>query len=894
MHSHRARLVRSLAAAFLCVVLTNAGVLAQTAQAPRAYPISGVVIDQQGGLPVAGARLQLMQATKAIAASTSDVSGKFAFPAVAEGIYFIQVSAPGYQTVRSDDVVLAGGPATVSLALTRAQTSTSSGLKTIAHVSTRAVGLQTTTTIQQQVDPEIMQRVGQLRAAEGLVTLPGVNLVGQDSSVGDDISVDIRGLKPSETQVLLDGHPIGPYGVYPSRIGGGTGGFDYQDAPTFALQNTVVTYGSGATGLYGVDAVGGAVDFQTILPSLRPQGALKIGYGELGKQLFAAQASGTFGKLGYVFLHGVNGAYGNFPGAVIAQTGARGSDFTTPTLQGVTYFVSGDYLLRNDLAKLQYNFSRATQLTLTGYSATSWDDKTGEGDNDFITYDFARYQAQNSPNCTIGNSPAPNGVTVITDAAPNGACVTPQQYASGASGPAGGGPGAYQALGNQDYHLRFTTTAGRNQVTLDSYIDNYHQNRDRPASFLNGPNAILDIDYRSFGTLLSDDLALGKHDVGFGLFSMRQYTTGHNVSGTTVLEHQPLFDKLDSFFVRDVWQPKSNLSFFLNSWFKHSNVGGTSFDPRLSVIYRPNATDVVRLTGGKSSADPAPLALQLTGVGGITPGNCKIFSVGEDESPNELPEKATDLEASYAHRFSIDTSVQAIAYDTNEINTVFQGQLPAALFMSALQSAGADYLPSVLAKISSLCPNFAPPNPAPTIDNLVMHTNVNIAKQRARGIELSGRFRVDPHATVQGYYDVQSTAIYDAPVDLLQNNPTLINGGQVAGIPLHKWGVTFDLTNTHGGEVYLVYTHLDANNPLHRPAFGWADAAFTQSISQNLAVNLGVTNLFNSAADDYGRIGWGVFIPENQYGTDPNGLAQGTEEFGLAPRAVLFTLTEKM
>jgi hypothetical protein len=46
--------------------------------------------------------------------------------------------------------------------------------------------------------------------------------------------------------------------------------------------------------------------------------------------------------------------------------------------------------------------------------------------------------------------------------------------------------------------------------------------------------------------------------------------------------------------------------------------------------------------------------------------------------------------------------------------------------------------------------------------------------------------------------------------------------------------------------------------------------------------------------DNYGRIGWGLFIPENQYGSDPNALAQGTERFGLAPRAFIFSLTEKM
>jgi outer membrane receptor protein involved in Fe transport len=857
---------------------------------PPAYPISGTVVDRQGGLPIPGAQLTLVQGLTAIASTASDRSGKFAFPAVPQGVYNIQVTARGYQTARSEDIYLAGGPATVSLALSRAQSATAAGLKTIATVSTRAGVLQTTTTIQQQVNPDVIQRTGQLRAAEQIGKLPGVNLIGQDSAIGDDIALDIRGLKPSETQVLLDGHPIGPLGVYPASIGGGQGGYDYQVSPTFALENTVLTYGSGATGLYGVDAVGGAVDFQTISPSAVPGAALKIGIGEFGRQLFAAQTNGTIGKFGYVLLHGVQGAYGNFPGQYIAQTGARGNDFTTATLRDVTYWVSGNYLLHNDLGKLQYSFSPSTKLTLTGYDATSYDDKTGEGDNDFITYDYALYQAQHNSNCTTASGTP--GVTVMTDSGSQ--CYTPKQYAANASGPAGGGPGAFQALANQDYHARLETTAGRHQIVLDSYVDNYTQNRERPASFLNGPLAILSETYRSIGTLVSDDVSLSKNDVGFGYFTTRQYTNGHNVNGSTILPHTPLLDKLDSFFARDVYQPNARLSFFANAWFKHSSIGGNSFDPRLTLMYRLTPRDVVRVTGGKSSADPAPIALVITGAGGINPGNCHLFSIGTIQSPGELPEKATDFEVSYGHRFFSDTALQAVVYDTNETNTIFEGQQPAANFPAVLASLGPAYLQGVFSRIETICPNFAPPNPPPTLANLVANTNLNLAKTRARGIELSGRMRITPHFFVDAYWDTQSSAIFDAPVFLLQDNPTLINGAQLPVIPLHKFGAVVDYSTPGGTEIYIDYTHFDGNNPLHRPPFGWADAAITQAVNKDLSLTFGLTNVFNSAVDTYGRIGLGVFVPENQFGTDPNALAQGSERFGLAPRALTVSLTERV
>ena len=58
-------------------------------------------------------------------------------------------------------------------------------------------------------------------------------------------------------------------------------------------------------------------------------------------------------------------------------------------------------------------------------------------------------------------------------------------------------------------------------------------------------------------------------------------------------------------------------------------------------------------------------------------------------------------------------------------------------------------------------------------------------------------------------------------------------------------------------------------------------------------MNLGVANLFNQAVDNYGRIGSGVFIPENQFGTDANGIQQGTERFGLSPATISFTVIER-
>lgn len=851
--------------------------------------LSGTVVDRDGGVGISSATLELVQVGKIVATTKTDSFGVFKFEPVPPGTYVVSVTAAGYGAVRSDPFPLAAGTQSISLVVQRTQTAGS--VKTIGRVtvSSHAIGLQATTTIQAVADPKLAERTNQIRMAETLGKLPGVNLIGWDSSVGDDIAVDIRGLKPSETQVMLDGHPIGPLGVYPASIGGGSGAFNFQDSPLGSIESTLITYGSGAVGLYGADAIGGSVDMQTLNPTLKPAGLIQYGIGSYGKQNFGVQATGTSDKLGYALSYGSTGTTGDFPGAIISQTGTRGTNWDPTTLAGITYFVSGAYNLRNSLAKVRYSFSPGTSLTLTAYSATSYDNKTGNGDNDFITPELVQFNT--TPNCTAGGGGP--GVTVTTSTSPvTMKCVPFKQYVQGASGPAGGGGLAWQALTNQDYHARFLTAWGKNTIVIDGFTDNFIQNKNRGASFLNGPLSVTNPTYRTFGALISDDIATGNNDLGFGVYNQRQYTDQRGVNGGPPVNvlNPTLYTRLNSYFVRDAWTPSQQLQFFLNAWEKDSLIGGWSFDPRLSIVYRPEGADVIRLTGGASSADPAAIAPDIGSVGGITPGNCQQIGVATVPTAGEQPEKSTDIEASLAHRWVEDTITNLIAYDTNERNTIFEALAPIGPYLGLVnQYGGPNYIPAVLAHVNQECGN---PTPPLTIANLFVTSNVNLATARARGIEVSQRYRVNEHLVFDGYWDTQSTTFFDAPASLLMDNVNLIPGSQLPGIPLHKWGIYMDVTSKSGGEIYLNYAQVDGNNELHRDSFGTADLAITQQVAPRTFVNLGVSNLFNQGVDTYGRIGLGVYVPENQFGTDPNAVAQGSERFGQAPASVIFSVIQ--
>jgi hypothetical protein len=77
---------------------------------------------------------------------------------------------------------------------------------------------------------------------------------------------------------------------------------------------------------------------------------------------------------------------------------------------------------------------------------------------------------------------------------------------------------------------------------------------------------------------------------------------------------------------------------------------------------------------------------------------------------------------------------------------------------------------------------------------------------------------------------------------------------------------------------------------LNRAGFWYANMSVSVS-HRPLTFTLGINNVFNSVAANYGYVGLGAFQPENQYGTDKNSFDQASELFGLPYRAFRFVMT---
>jgi hypothetical protein len=884
--------------ALLCLILTAVLIVPQAAVAQgqaSVATISGTLVDQQSGLPVANAKIVLYQGTKRTADTTSNPNGEFQFTNADPGVYTLEISAVGYQTGQSADLYAFAGQSTaIRTVLVRATTQTG-GLREIASVTSSSHGLQTSSVITQQISSQTIQREGVLRVADALTALPGVSANDLDSAPGDDLHINLRGLPGSETSALIDGLPTGPVGVG----SGQRGGYNFQLSPSFALSNVQVAYGTGGTALYGTDTVGGAIDFQTIDPTVTPASSVELGFGTQGRQQSVVTATGTSGRLGYALEGSVQGTWGNFkPGAFtqngLLLSGGNGyvADASPSNVALNTYPVSGNYLLRTNLLKLRYHLTPQTSLTALGYVATSWDDKSGEGDNDALSREYvgAYFDA------TV--APGANCVPVkVTDAGAT-QCFTRNQLVNNFNGALGGGGTAWQALRNQHYSLRLDTEHGHNQISASTFFDTFNTLYDRyPIGASNNGHVN---NYQTVGERISDDIVSEKNDLGFGVYAFNQREIDQFFDATGITTTPTLNSSFTNFFVRDSFTPNPHFSAFASGWFKNNSITNRSeFSPRLTLVFRPTYRDVVRFSAGHSEGVPQVGLLHSavaynTSPTNITNPNCQLQTVAQSSNPTLQSEKATDLEASIGHRFGNDTNLQLTGYSMNETGVLFSNVVPLGTFGLA---PPANLLSQYLQQLDNNCSAKIPGYTA-SIANLGTTTVFNAGAGRFQGLTFQGRVRFTPHAYFDFNYSTISARYFNMPQLSLQNNVTLIDGGQIGRVPFQQGSLGVDFSSNKGFEARLDGYYVGNNNGLQRKPYTFFNGAISEQV-RNLTFSLGAYNLFNSQYDSFGRIGEGVFVPENPYGTDTTALQQAFnsgigEQFGLPQRSILFTVTSRI
>jgi outer membrane receptor for ferrienterochelin and colicin len=864
--------VASIVAAFLAVIAS-----ANAESATRL--ISGDVRDRANGAPLVGALVTLEALDGAqVAATRSGPQGGFMIHAPAIGRYRLSAAARGYQAV-SLSVGAAETASHIHFTLLTAGRSNKIGhiASRPAHADDAASG--------DRVAADSIASQGGMRVTDALGKLPGITISGDALAPAGDAYVSLRGLRPAESQTLLDGHPIGPIGVQPNSpdTDGTLAGFNFQDAPYFALRAVTITFGASGNDQLASDSLGGTIDLLTLAPTEHNAFVVQQGLGNAGRASTSLRVTGTTGAWGYALVHGVAGTFGSFPPAAIAQTGLRGTNFTSETLSQLTYAVSGDAVLRDDLAKAVYSPSRSTSIALTAYSATSWADKTGEGDNDFIP---AGYVLANAP---VGASPrCPHGVFVSTDS--GSSCLTPAAYAAAASGPAGGGPGGWQALRNQGYDIRLTAGVARNTYDADVFSDEYAFVYHRDASAVSGPLDAFLNQWSTRGVRLSDTLMTGAHTLGFGVSWLRQVLSGNGtVSDGSAFVPLAATGRIDqSVFVRDVYAPDRQLSATLAASLYTSSIDpAPHLDPRLSIVDRLGAHDTVRFAAGRLTAEPSletdrvnfvPVGALNPDCGAIaqaTPSAPAAVNVGSGPAGQLTAETGTDLELGYERAFGRGATLGLTLYDMNVRDRIATGNF----------AASTELPPSAIASLSARINQFCGFPPVPGAVAFTFSRPFNVATTRLRGIELGGRVRASTRLAFDYAFNVQSIVLNDLPATVLKTDPTLVNGLQAFEVPLQKATLGMELT-TRGGLAFRLDGHaVGPNNPQQLPGYAYADASLSGPLGKHVSLLFAISNVFNSHAQTYGLVGSGLPYATNSYNANLSTpyLQPFNERYGLAP-----------
>ena len=418
--AHDARIVMtSLVLSFFAVAYGRSPVFAQAvptlapvaSAAPAAPAASATAVAATGSLvgtvldaqqhPIAGVAIVLSGPANLRTATVAD--GSYAFSNIAPGLYRISITKAGFTPASQDDVAVLADA--ITKAPVQLQAAQFTSIREIGRVSVSTGGarnaISTSTAAVGTVSGDTFIEQGQLTVNRTLDEIPGVS-IGVGSGFSDDGIANgasplvtgipsLRGSLPYETASLIDGHPIS-IGVY--------GTFNPAILSPYVLDEVEVVKGPGASASNINYAIGGTINFRTLEPTRIDHVALDTGIDQFGGENLNLRATGSTdsGKLGYALDYSTEGTQGPdrnyapedpvnlsngaiingvracanpaaagacFPSVVAVNTPFRAASNLTAPLLVCCPTIPLESGARHELAKLRYNFTPTTALTLS-------------------------------------------------------------------------------------------------------------------------------------------------------------------------------------------------------------------------------------------------------------------------------------------------------------------------------------------------------------------------------------------------------------------------------------------------------------------------------------------------------------------------------------------------
>lgn len=323
---------------FWTVVLTSA-LFAQESR-----EVKGKIIDPVAS--VAGVELTLTSDTGVRLTVVTNKDGSFAFESISAGHYLItgrigcwpikrEVTVSDRANARLDLYTLSTGCISQQMMIRESVTVSVGQLQTVEQVS------KTVDTI----DAQQMRDRSDFSLIESLQTIPGFR-VQQSGGFGRVATIKTRGLRNQDTALLIDGIRFRD----PTAITGDASPF-LSDFTLTSVDRVEVLRGSGSS-LYGTNAIGGVVDFETPQAKTGTHGEIAGAVGGLGLRRFRGVIShgtknGKFGLVGAVsrtvYTKGIDGDDDAHNTNV--QTRIDGNPWSKTSISGRFFYSNADVRL---------------------------------------------------------------------------------------------------------------------------------------------------------------------------------------------------------------------------------------------------------------------------------------------------------------------------------------------------------------------------------------------------------------------------------------------------------------------------------------------------------------------------------------------------------------------
>lgn len=265
------------------------GIFAQTGAT-----VSGIIIDN--GKRVLGTDVQLANENGVTETTKTDSKGRFTFKNIKSGKYVVKgqlLCQPREKEILVENSSISDLTLEFNSSLCISQTQPFNLIKETVTIS--ADSKQTLEEVAKTVNViggQEMRDRADFALVESLRTIPGFR-VQQLGGFGRTATIKTRGLRNQDTAILLDGVRFRDA----SAITGDASAF-LSDFTLTSVSRVEVLRGSGSS-LYGTNAIGGTVDFQTPKPESGWHGQLGSAFGGLGLSRFRGNTSYGTDKFGF-------------------------------------------------------------------------------------------------------------------------------------------------------------------------------------------------------------------------------------------------------------------------------------------------------------------------------------------------------------------------------------------------------------------------------------------------------------------------------------------------------------------------------------------------------------------------------------------------------------------